>query len=440
MFRMRSFRGKVGVSFLVLVSLTPAFFWFLTQPFDVRFGDTYSVLTSIGNLAAVVGTTLFALALILSARLKFLEDYFGGLDRMYNVHHVTGTVGFLLILVHPLFLGFRYLESSILDVGLFFLPDSNMPKNLGIIAVLMFMILLAITFFSRASYQTKRVLHQLLGVAFMFGTLHAVLIPNEISRAQSALALSLFSLSVLGIMAYLYRTVFGAFTVSKYTYRVTDIRLLDPSVTEIVLSPEGNAMTYTPGQFLFVSFSDPAVSKEVHPFSISSAPHEPELKITMKALGDYTTNIRNMRVGARAKIEGPFGHFSYAHARHNSQVWVAGGIGITPFLNMMRSLTVLPHSPYIIDFYYAVKSRAELIFLPELTAIASKVPGLRIIPHISDEQGFLTADVIHRESKTLADKDIFVCGPPLMMHSIIGGLGERGVPASLVHAEEFKLL
>jgi predicted ferric reductase len=247
-------------------------------------------------------------------------------------------------------------------------------------------------------------------------------------------------LCACGILAFLYRTVFGRFLVSRFTYTVVAVHRLDESVTEIVMEPQAEKMQYIPGQFIFVSFKKGGVKSETHPFSISSAPHEPQLRITVKALGDYTATLPNLAVGATARIEGPFGSFSYQHVQNKKHIWIAGGIGITPFLNMARSLEVSPEAGYVVDFYYSTRTKQEMIFLPELLAIAKTYPSLRIIPFNADEQGFLSMDVVASMSGGVDGKDIFVCGPPAMMHSVLAQCAVKKVPPQLIHSEEFKLL
>ena len=435
----RSKKGQLGIILIIFLTIIPLVFWFRLQPLSSRYGDSLTLFTSAGQLLGLIGMTLFAVTLILSARLSFLEDYFGGLDRMYNVHHNTGITAFLFLLAHPLFLAIPYLQSSALRAAEFLLPSANWPKNFGIFSLLLMMALLTITLYARWRYQLLRFLHQILGVTFFFGALHGLLMPSDISNSI-LLKWYMLSLSGFALCGYLYRTIFGAYLVKHFTYVVTGVQKLDETVTEIVMTPKSERMKYAPGQFLFISFKSPGIKHEVHPFSISSAPEENELKITVKALGDYTKTLPSILVGSTARIEGPFGRFSFTNSYTNSHIWIAGGIGITPFLNMARSLRSSTVTPYAIDFYYSTKTRAEMIFLNELTDISNAYPSLRIFPFPSDEKGFLSVDTITKASGDITAKDIYVCGPPPMMHSIVLGCKKLGIPNKLVHCEEFKLL
>ena len=147
------------------------------------------------------------------------------------------------------------------------------------------------------------------------------------------------------------------------------------------------------------------------------------------------------RPGDTAAVQGPFGRFSYLlHPDASDLLFLCGGIGITPFLNMARNLRVNKRDDLEIDFYYATKSAGEMIFKDELVAISTECPNLRIIPYSSDQMGFLNADAVAKISGDLRDTDIFVCGPPPMMNSLAAQFAKAQIPKNLVHMEAFKLL
>jgi 3-ketosteroid 9alpha-monooxygenase subunit B len=118
---------------------------------------------------------------------------------------------------------------------------------------------------------------------------------------------------------------------------------------------------------------------------------------------------------------------------------VAGGIGITPFLSRARALLAAGLTKTI-DLYYTANTRDELLFLRELQLISQRFPGFRVVPHVSKESGFLNAATLQTQSGPLREKDVFVCGPPGMMQSIIRQCKDLGVRSSQIHAEEFSML
>lgn len=433
-----STRSHIGLVAVILLCLFPLVPWLLMKPLELRFGSFVMWATSIGQLTALLGFSMFSVSLILIARLKWLEPYFGGLDRIFQAHRHLGSLGFLLMLVHPLSLATAYIPVSVASAALFFLPSgSDIPKTLGIVGLLLMMGLIGATLFAHWRYQVLLQTHKFLGIAFMMGAVHAMFIPSDISN-NPVLTIYCGALAVFALGAYLYRTLFSR-AIPKHHFLVKDVRTLGAGVTEIVLTPVGAPLEFEPGQFVFVSFKNGGVSSEVHPFTISSAPHERELRLTIKALGDWTSELPCLALGANAYIEGPFGGFTEASARRDAEIWVAGGIGITPFLSRARALAYEGLSKPI-DLYYTANVREEMLFLRELQLIAQRFPGFRVVPHASKELGFLNAAVLQQQSGRLVDKDVFVCGPPPMMQSLIRQCKDLGLRPSQIHAEEFSML
>jgi predicted ferric reductase len=195
-------------------------------------------------------------------------------------------------------------------------------------------------------------------------------------------------------------------------------------------------LQFEPGQLVFVGLDDPAVGRELHPFSITSAVGEQELRLVIKAVGDFTTDLRNVYSGSWARIEGPYGGFWHNGAALPRQVWIAGGIGITPFLSMARSIDASEHA---IDLYYATEDADTAVFLDELYTIADRQPTLRVIPIRADALGFLSAGDVRAASGDLTGQHIFMCGPPAMIDALRAQFAELGVPHDRLHYEEFRL-
>ena len=436
----RPIKNRIGVISIIFLTIFPVAIWLLMKPLGDRFANSFFALSSVGQIAGLLGMILFALTLILSARLKFLEDYFGGLNKVYNIHHISGVVAFILLLVHPLTLSIRLIPISVIEAAKFLIPGGDWAVNFGILSLLLMMLLLVVTFFSmKMRYQNLKMIHKILGITFFVGALHSFLIPSDISQ-NMVLRFYILGFAGLAILTYLYRSIFGGLMVNKFNYLVEAVNLKNEGVVEIVMSPEGERMNYLPGQFLFVSFIDGGISKEVHPFSISSAPMEEALRITVKSLGDWTTELKNLNVGSTAKIEGPFGEFSYLKGKSKNQIWIAGGIGVTPFLNMLRNLRINRRDDMNIDFYYTTKAGNEMVFTDEIEDITRECSNIRFIPHASNEIGHLSADAIKNISGDMTGKEVFMCGPLPMMNSLRNQFSRVGIHSDMIHTEEFKLL
>lgn len=435
MWRIKSNLGRVGI---VLLSLAPVFMWAIMKPVGERFLDLETTLGSLGQVSGLLGLAMFAVVLSLSGRFKFLEDYFGGLNRIYITHHFFGGLAFILMLSHPLFLAGRSFIFSPRMAVILFIPSQNWPINFGIFALFLLIILLFITFFVRQkiSYEKWKFTHKFLGSAFFLAGLHGFLIGSDISRFLP-LRIYMFSLAMTGLAIYFYRAVFGFWLVKRSRYVVQNIEFLGEKVMEIEMSPQSNLIVFIPGQFIFISFKSSDVKSETHPFSITSSPSDGNLKIAPKAIGDFTTSLRKLKIGSVAKIEGPFGRFFNQNSK--DQIWVAGGIGITPFMSMARALKQNKENVGHIDLFYSAVNENEAVFLKELSQISSERDNFKIFPFFSSNQGRITADYIRNTIGNLGGKEIFLCGPPAMMRSIRSQFLKTGVPKSNLHSEEFQL-
>jgi predicted ferric reductase len=429
-----------GPLLLVSLSATPLVLWAVAEPLGPRFEGGYRSLTSIAVLAALAGTSAFALNLVLGARLRPVEALFGGLERMYTAHRLNGQIAFLLLLGHVvLILASRATISTSTAVDLL-RPGAGWTVFAGVLAFAGMVVAIVLTLYARIGHELFVYVQRSFGIVFLAAAYH-VFTTDGARDASQALNLYLAALATVGIAAFVYRSVLGNVLVRRRAYRVAAVNRLDESVTEVVMEPRDRAIAYEPGQFVFVNFREPFseqfppfLRNQFHPFSITSAPGEEQLRITVKAVGDYTRALRALEPGAAAVVEGPYGSFSRVDDGAGRQIWIAGGIGVTPFLSMARALN--GNGPAV-DFYYCVEHEPEAHFLDEIRSIASARDDFRVVVVPRDREGFLTAERLAAESRELESSDVLVCGPPAMIESLRSQLRARGLPGSQIHAEEF---
>ncbi len=451
--KLASLRGPVV---LVALCALPLVLWARSAPLDPRFTGQFATLTSIAVLFAYAGTAAFALNLVLGARLKPVEALLGGLDRMYRTHRVLGQAAFVLLLGHVVFvLAGRATISTGAALDLL-QPDAGRTIFAGVLAFGGMTLAIVLTVFVRLGHEVFVYVQRTFGFVFLVATYHVFTTPGA-KEDSRALNLYLAGLATLGIAAFLYRSLLGNLLVRRRKYDVVAVNRLDDFVTEIVMQPVGKPLAFSPGQFLFVNFRSLAlreqfrpldvslrrrafsirageIANQFHPFSITSAPSERTLRITVKAVGDYTRALRTLEQGAEAIVEGPYGSFSHRGVANARQIWLAGGIGVTPFLSMARSLDGAARS---IDFYYCVEHEPEAHFLDELREIARSRDDFRVVLVARDMEGFLTAERLAREHDDLVTADVLICGPPAMIDSLRSQLRALRVSNERIHAEEF---
>jgi predicted ferric reductase len=420
--------------------------------------NVQTFIESLGKLAAIVGFVLFAVNFVLSIRHRILERFFGGLNRVYIAHHLTGAISLILLCFHPLFLAFDYINfqalSSLRYAAEFLLPraidfsgtfqnvQSAAALDSGMLALVLLVGLLFVAFFVRLPYQLWLYIHRFLGLAFVFGGLH-VLFYTSLITSTPWLEGYMAAWTAIGTGAFIYHTLFGRITIRREPYQVTGVTATPAGIVHINLTPVKRRISFLPGQFIFIRFlwanERDKVTDEIHPFSVSSSPHEQSLRLSVKALGDYTNTLKQLSPGTIAEVEGAFGRFTPTLYRGKEQVWIAGGIGITPFLSVARSFRRdYPN----VTLFYSVKTRSELV---DQEVLASYLPGLfpqfHFIPFVSDELGgqHLTAAFIQQHAGPLQHKEIFLCGPPPMMKALRKQLKGMGVPGRRIHDEAFAI-
>lgn len=428
-----SLRKSAGWLAVIVLAFFPVIRWAIISPLSYRFLNLAETMTSFGQIAGLLGMSLFSVNLILSSRLKFLDKYFYGLDKVYNQHHIIGAISFCLLLFHPLFLVVQYAQFSLRSAALFFLPLSSQAVNFGIYSLFLMIVLMIFTFYIKLKYQQWKFFHKFMVVTFMFSVVHVFFVSSDISR-DNILRIYVLGLAVIGLVAGFWRAFLIKKINNNFEYEIVRVAMLKPDVVEIEMAPKGKAMEFEAGQFVFMSFSSKAVEPEAHPFSISSAPEENNLRVTVKALGDFTGEMKNLKIGDKVSVEGPFGKFSYQEVSDKNQIWIAGGVGITPFLSMAKSLK---GNNYKIDLYYSVKSKEEIIAKEELEDIALSRKNFRVIFWCVDEKGYLSASEISKISGDLENKDIFLCGPPAFMESLRGQFINLKADKDRIHWEKF---
>jgi predicted ferric reductase len=423
----------VGIHVLLWLAFRPPAagyaFISLVQPVPYQVFENPS-LQMIGEMLSSTGILLFACALGLANKPRAFEQYFGGLDKMYVTHKTIALLGVILVVVHQMVIP----KTGKTGPGLW----------LGWVAFFCFIVVVLITVGPRVpllsglltgfSYSGWRRIHRFMGVFFIFAVLHMLMVEPMILLSP-VLTVWILTVEAIGIVAYVYKQFLWKRFRPHRVFTVEQVNKLNGNTLEVRMKPQNGNLGQRAGQFLFVHFDGDPLFSEPHPFTISSGPQQDQLILSIKASGDWTQHLHAaLRPGANAYVDGPYGMFDYKKGGPE-QVWIAGGIGVTPFMSWIRDFG--GEGGQKIDFFYTVSHPGEALFVDEIGRGAAVNPHFR--PHItaSSEGGRLTVAKIIEASGPVAGRDVYLCGPIAMILAFRDALRKEGVPSSRIHYEEF---
>ncbi len=428
-------KPQIGWTIIFAILLIGISLWILSKPAGFSLAD--DPWKYLGQLTGILGTILLSIEYLLSTRAKFIEKIFGGLDRSYVAHRLIGGIGFVLILYHPFFLSF---DSSSLLSGLMlhFLPGEVLSYNLGIFALYAYTALIFLTVYVRLPYNTWKKTHTFMGVPLVIAAYHILTIGSDM---ENYLPLEIFILTLvsIAICSYLYkRFLYGRFS-GQHKYKLEKINTLG-EIVEINLKPVGAPMQFIAGQYVFIKFTSNEVAPELHPFSISSAPGEPTIRISIKKFGNFTKSLINLNENDNVTLYGPHGEFGTKSLESGKpEIWIAGGIGVTPFLSLLRYYS-RQNSVKNITFFYCAKNTNDFTYKEEINSLASHLGGMKVIFYESDKNGHINGNKIEEMSDGLQGKKIFLCGPKGMMTSLVSEFESKKIHPHNIIFEDFSFL
>jgi ferredoxin-NADP reductase len=274
--------------------------------------------------------------------------------------------------------------------------------------------------------------------AIALGYLHQIPTGNEFtannSQADYWIALYLVTL----VLLLTYRVIRPAIGIARYGLRVAHVVPEGPGIVSVHLTGRRlDRLGARGGQFMLWRFLDRGRWWQSHPFSLSALPDGRSLRLTVKDVGRFSGGLGNVRPGTRVLAEGPFGRFTADRADARPALLIAGGIGITPLRCIFEELG--PGTELI----HRVMTDDELVLVDELDRIARARSG-RIHRLVGDHRDPRSADLLSAESlrglvADVAEREVFVCGPPAMMRAVSSSLRAAGVPAGRIHCERFAL-
>ena len=383
--------------------------------------DRVALFSQYLGLAALV---LMAWGQILATRMPGVEAVFGGLDRCYVLHKWAGIVAMAAILLHDT------IDAEMRGLGRE-TALNELAETLGEISLYGLLILVVISVATFIPYHLWKWTHKGMGVLFAAGAFHFVFIMKPFAMGDPAgLYTGLFC--VAGLAAYAWTLLPERMRPSR-GYVISDLAQTGGALA-VTMTPRRGVLRPQPGQFAILRFVG-AGKGEPHPFSFSAIGSDGSLRVTIKALGDFTTSLPcALAIGQEVRVQAPFGRFRLSGA--GREVWIAGGIGITPFAAWAEALAA-DAGP--VDLFYCVPSRAAAPHLAEIEAFADAKAQLNLHVIASGEGARLTpegiADIVGLDMSGIK---VSFCGPVGLRQAMQTGLRRYGVTPRRFHYEEFE--
>lgn len=407
--------------------------------------DGVDFFRGLSQVTALLVLNAYTVVIIMAARNRAIEKIYGGLDKSYKTHGQIAKVAFFVMLAHPLLLIPSMAErgipwtSLLLPVGPWAAGFEN-ARLFGVIAYYGFILLVLLTLFRRMDYQHWLLSHKFMGIFYVAAVAHTYMANSDV-RAHEGLRTWITICVVFGLSAWLYKAVFYSWAAQQYRYIVESAKDIG-GIIEINLKPTGRRINHEPGEFAFISVrNNPLVSNEHHPFSISSDSTRHLVRFSVRPSGNYTKSLVNLQPGDEVNVYGPYGEFtSYVLDEYKTQVWIAGGIGVTPFLAMFQHECINGDQKQVF-LIYSGKKKSDLVYDGEIRQLMEgEEVHMHYIPHASDDEGFLTADRILKEVGDPTGVPFLLCGPPIMMQTLKKQLLAKGIPAHMIIFEEFNFV
>ena len=416
-----------------------AIWWGSGGPDDVS--DTGTLLVALGRISGLLGAYLVLVELLLLARLPLL-DRVAGFDRLATWHRAAGFACVALLLGHAALI----VAGNALADGLS-LPDevsrlvSGYPGVITAIAALVLLLAVAVSSVvivrRRLRYETWYFVHLYAYLAVALAFSHQLATGTDFVGEPLARAYwyALYGCTLGALLVF--RIALPVARSLRHRLRVARVVEEAPGVVSVEIAGVGlDRIGARSGQFFSWRFLTRDRWWEAHPFSLSAAPDGRRLRITVKGLGDYSRRVATIPPGTRVIAEGPFGKFTTAARRRPRVALIAGGVGITPIRALLEDM---PGGPGDIAVVYRALRDEDVILRAELDELARR-RGAEVHYVVGDHGGgLLSPGHLRRLVPDIAERDVYVCGPPAMTEALRASLDRSGVPRRQVFTERFAL-
>lgn len=407
--------------------------------------ESVNAIAKVADIIGLFALGIIALQFILSSRLPWIERPFG-LDRLMRFHRTMGITAGVLLVAHPVLMTASGEPELLTELFVAW------PIQLGRIAVLVLFTTVVVSVRRtalRIPFERWRFWHNVGAVSVLFlAFAHSFFVEGGIHTSLGRVFWSALAAAAVAGWSYRYLREWHEHHAGRYI--VARVVPETRTTWTLVLTPDQGQKipAHLPGQFAFIEFKDGPLAGEEHPFTIASSPEQEELSFTIRAIGDFTSRIAELPPGVKLIVHGPFGRFSAnLYPEEEELVFIAGGVGLTPFLSMLRSMrhTGAARPATVL---HACRTEQDMLMRQELAAMAEASQGLlRVVNVLSTPDENWKGLCGHVHGKLIADhvgehsdaRGFYICGPPGMMQAVSSELRKMGISRARIHTERFAL-
>ncbi len=398
-------------------------------------------------LSGLLAIALMSVTMMLATRSAWLEVPLNGLDKMYLLHKWTGILAVVFAALHWLIeMGDDIIKSLFGRNGR--LPEQDFSgfiemmrdaaEDVGEWAVYLFFVMLLLTLWKRFPYNIWRYVHRVMPVLYLLLAFHAVLLA-PLAWWQQPIGLLMVLLLTGGSVASI-ASLRGKIGQSRQVNgSIHAISTTTPGIIEVECQLEKKWQGHNAGQFAFVTFDK---IEGAHPFTIASSDNgNGQVTFQIKALGDYTKRLdHKLKIGQSITVEGPYGRFNFKPKKSTStQIWIAGGIGVTPFLAKLEQLQNQPEQSLVVDMHYSTHDSATDPFVKRLQQACICLPHIELHIHDSNAEKKMSTEQLLAQDLKKETMEVWFCGPSGWGISLEKELRERLKGSLLFHKEAFEL-
>lgn len=432
-------RAALWISIFLALALVPLLIAALGERPESR-----SSLVEFGVALGFLGLALMALQFLFSGRLRRVALKWG-MDNVVQYHREVGMLGVLLVLAHPVIL--IAANPAFIE---YFDPRPNFLRAVFLIIVTLALIVIAATSFWREAFRLRyeqwRLLHGGLALMIVFvGIVHAIQVSHYLAPLWKKVVLA--ALIAAAMYLVFHTRLVRPWRNRSRPYRVVSVEAERDSSWSLEVEPVGHAgMTFLPGQFAWLTLGDTPFTLQQHPFSFASSARSATIRFTAKELGDFTSTWKDVEVGSRAFLEGPFGSFVPDPSPQTGLFMVMGGIGVTPVMSMLRTMRDDREGrPAVL--IYANNNWEDVTFREEIDQLEREL-DLKVVHVLEEapegwegEEGVVSSELLKRHlPPDFHTYQYFVCGPKPLMDLTEVALRGLGISWRRIYTERFEIV